>query len=92
MSTESEAEAEGESAAGEPTADDIDVEVNEEALEEEIERRTVELEIPVDTVHATAIDQLERAGVDVEDYLTQQLRAPGEQAIHDLLQRVKYQR
>jgi hypothetical protein len=70
--------------------EDVDVDVNEEALEAEAERRTVKLEVPVDDIHATAVDQLESAGVPLEDVLAQRLRPTTEDAIHQILQEAKY--
>jgi hypothetical protein len=88
MADETSSEAE----TDEPVDDDadVDVEVNEDALEAENERRTVELEVPIDEVHATAADQLEAAGVDVEAVLSQRLRPTTEDAIHQTLQQAKY--
>ena len=70
--------------------DDVDADVNEDALQAERDRRTVELEIPIDDVHATAVDQLESAGVPVEDVLAERLRPSTEGAIHQILQEAKY--
>jgi pyrroloquinoline quinone (PQQ) biosynthesis protein C len=72
------------------TDGDVKVDVNEDALETERERRTVELKIPVDDVHATAVDQLESAGVPLENVLAERLRPATEGAIHQILQEAKY--
>lgn len=80
---------ESESSASEDRAEP-DVEVNEDAIEQELERRTVELKIPVDDVHAAAVDQLESAGVPLEDILAKRLRPSTEDTIHQILQEAKY--
>jgi len=67
-----------------------EVEVNEDAVEQELGRRTVELEVPIDDVHANAADQLQSAGVPLEDVLADRLRPAVEGAIHDILQQSKY--
>lgn len=69
---------------------DVDVAVNEGALQAERDRRTVELEVEVDDVHATALDQLESAGLDVESILAERIRPGVESQIHRLLQQAKY--
>lgn len=71
-------------------AGDVDVEVNEDALEDELERRTISPDVPIDDVHATAVEQLEDAGVDVETELAKRLRGPVENTIHQILQESKY--
>jgi len=70
--------------------EEVPVDVNEDAAEAERDRRTVELEVPIDDVHATAVDQLKDAGVPLEDVLADRLRPSTESAIHQILQEAKY--
>jgi hypothetical protein len=70
--------------------EDVDVEVNEDAVEDERDRRTVQVEVPIDEVHATAVETLEDAGVDVEGLLESRLQPSAENSIHQILQEAKY--
>ena len=60
-------------------------------MEAENERKSVEIEIPLDPAHRRMDLALRERGVNVENALSEEVTPYAENALHDLLQAVKYE-
>jgi hypothetical protein len=69
-----------------PDSDDAVMENQKQVAEPEIQ-----VTVPLDPIHEHIYDSLSNAGLDVEQSVSEEVGREVEEALYDILQRVKYQ-